>query len=443
MTRLFFFFCSFLCVITIDVMAESGASSQIDISDIEAQERQQIIKELSWHLNTKKVCGLNLMWDDSGSGANKDGYFFIPPESKNEYMIGGYGSEKLVSDYHCVLMVSEPADNPKGTPPLLVAPADWQMIWKDSGSGANKDGSMWQAFPPDNNYRCIGSVPQNGYNKPNLPGYRCVHDSLTKKISATTLLWSDKGSGADKPVSIFRLPNTISMVAVAARTDKVEAYDLIDNATSKPDPKKVEAILAERMASLKSQIEEQTKARIAEKEQEKKKLAEAAEKKRLAEEAEKEKLAVQAEQKAAEKEAALKKKTEVQAAAAEEKQLKQDAEKKRLAEAAEKKRLAEEAEKKRLAEETEKKKAAEAMAQQEKVTVEKTEQPVVTEVAKPEPVEPRTVSVDKTEEPGSKASKGLDDLVFHFVKYILYLFGALIVLMIVFKLLFGSKSRKE
>ena len=84
-------------------MAETKSISQIDISDIEEQERHQIISELTWRLNTKKVCGLTLSWDDRGSGADKDGYFFIPPASKTEYMIGGYGSGKLVSDHHCVL----------------------------------------------------------------------------------------------------------------------------------------------------------------------------------------------------------------------------------------------------------------------------------------------------------------------------------------------------
>jgi len=43
------------------------------------------------------------------------------------------------------------------------------MIWKDKGSGATKDGSMWQAIPPDNNYRCLGNISQLGHGAKTKP----------------------------------------------------------------------------------------------------------------------------------------------------------------------------------------------------------------------------------------------------------------------------------
>ncbi len=36
------------------------------LSSIEAQERAQIISELTFHLDTKQVCTQKLIWDDSG-----------------------------------------------------------------------------------------------------------------------------------------------------------------------------------------------------------------------------------------------------------------------------------------------------------------------------------------------------------------------------------------
>ena len=125
-----------------------------------------------------------------------------------------------------------------------MAPKDWKRIWKDSGSGATRDGSFWQAIAPDKNYRCIGSISQLGHNKkPNLPNYRCVHKSLTDKVVANRIVWSDQGSGAAQQVTIFGLATTGTFVAVPSRVKKTNTYDLKENASSVPDPKKVEKIL--------------------------------------------------------------------------------------------------------------------------------------------------------------------------------------------------------
>ena len=161
-------------------------------------------------------------------------------------MIGGFGTQSRKTSL-CVITVSEPQNNPENTPTLLVAPIDWKLIWNDKGSGARKDGSMWEAIPPDSNYKCLGSIPQKGYKKPVLSNYRCVHVSLTEKIVSNSVVWSDKGSNADKKVTMFRLPNTNSFVAVKGRINKIETYDLKANAAVKPNPKLVEEKLAMRM----------------------------------------------------------------------------------------------------------------------------------------------------------------------------------------------------
>ena len=171
------------------------------------------------NFETEKTCSLEHVWDDKRSGADLDGFFYLPYVESPEYIIGGFGTqEKNLSPTDCVLTVSG-AD-------LLIAPFDWEMVWKDKGSGAKLDGSMWRAIPPDDDYRCIGHIPQLGYDKPNITNYRCVHASLTEKIITSDLIWSDKGSGSDKKVSMFRLPNSQSFVTVDARLSQYEAYDL-------------------------------------------------------------------------------------------------------------------------------------------------------------------------------------------------------------------------
>ena len=67
-----------------NVFAEEG---EIDLSKIEADERAKIYYELSYRLETKQNCNQTLNWDDSGSGADLDGYFFIPNTGKSEYII--------------------------------------------------------------------------------------------------------------------------------------------------------------------------------------------------------------------------------------------------------------------------------------------------------------------------------------------------------------------
>ncbi len=418
-----------LFILSANVLAET------DLSSIEAQERAQIISELSYRLETKQNCDQTLNWDDSGSGADLDGYFFIPNAKNSEYIIGGHASGKRTSDYHCTTTVSEAANNPKGIPPLLVAPVDWKQVWKDSGSGAAKDGSFWQAIPPDNNYICIGSVSQLTHNaKPNLPNYRCVHKSLTDKIVTSAIVWSDKGTGADQQVSVFRLPATGAYVVVSPRADKVEAYDLKENATSVPDEKMVDKILAERLAPLKADIEAKTKAiqeqkEAAKLEEAKKAQTAKAAARKMKEKAEQEKLA-EAE---AEKNQKIEQKTSVVIT---ETIQQQD-------EAAERK-LKEE-QQARIAKAMEEKAIAKKQAMVEQADKEKPETEIVDQGEAEVATQIETVIEDnKHESPNTRESegesKGLNDIMMFFLKIFGIMVGGVIVFMIAFKALFGKKK---
>lgn len=170
-------------------------------------------------LDATFTCSLQPVWDDKGSGADLDGFFYLPNAGPTEYIIGGYGNRNrnlLASD--CVLTLRDSA--------YLAAPAGWELVWKDKGSGAWLDGSMWRAVPPSEDYRCVGHVPQAGYDAPYVPNYRCVHASFTEKLVIDEVIWSDRGSGANRQVTMLRLPNTYSFAAVGARTGQLDAYDL-------------------------------------------------------------------------------------------------------------------------------------------------------------------------------------------------------------------------
>ena len=144
----------------------SRTLSNINLS-VEERERQKIITELTYRLETKLTCTQKLTWTDKGSGADLDGFFYTPSVESSYYIIGGYAKQSGdASSAKCVISVRQSKDNPKETPELLVSPIDWSLIWTDKGSGAKMDGSMWNGVPPNNDYKCLGSVPQNGYKKP-------------------------------------------------------------------------------------------------------------------------------------------------------------------------------------------------------------------------------------------------------------------------------------
>ncbi len=305
----------------------SRTPSNINLS-VEETERQKIIAELTYRLETKLTCTRKLTWSDKGSGADIDGYFFSPSAEPSYYIVGGVASRTgNPNSIKCVISVRQSKNNPEDTPKLLVSPSDWSLIWTDKGSGAKADGSMWNGVPPGKEYKCLGSVIQRGYKKPVLANYRCVHSGLTKKIQNKSIVWTDKGSGADMDVTVFHLPNSKSFFAVGRKINKVKTYDLNDTASVEPDAAVVEKLLAQRMEEI-NKIEKAERKPLAN-EDAKKRLAEASASNRIAEEKR----------------------------IAEEEEKKQEAENQRLEQEAEKKRKAEESEQQeRLAVEAEQEK---------------------------------------------------------------------------------------
>jgi len=467
-----------------NTFAGDASNNQINISQLEASERENIINESTYRLDTKFTCTQTLNWDDRGSGADLDGYFYIPSVSQYEYIIGGYATQKEESSNACVITVSESQNNPENTPTLLVAPIDWKMIWKDKGSGARKDGSMWEAIPPDSNHKCLGSIPQLEYDKkPDLPNYRCVHTSLTEKLITNSIIWSDEGSGADKEVTMFRLPNTNSFIAVPTKISETEVYDLKANAISEPDQQTVDAMLSKRMMEIKVELESQSQAKLEQerlaKEAEQKHLAEDAEQVRLAEEAKQKHLAEEVEQKRLAKKAEQKhiaEKTEQVRLAEEAEQkhiaekteqvrLAEEAEQKRLADKTEQVRLAVEAEQKRLADKTEQVRLAEKAEQkrladkteQVRLTVEaeqkrladKTEQVRLAEEAEQKRLTEELNKIEETvtnngntiTDDNNKKSKGIEGLIIYFLKVFFIVIGLMIFLVIIFRFIKRSKNR--
>lgn len=174
-------------------------------------------------LDVQRVCDLEQTYDDRGSGGEQDVKFYLPVTPPGYSLLGGYAQGNHYRPDACVLTV-RPANNESNA--LLQPPRDWQRIWTDRNSGARKDGSIWHAVPGSADYICLGSVAVQGYNKPVLSNYACLHQCLVEEVPVMNYIWSDRGTGAGSDVSVYRLHNSNGFYAVPAYNKPVTLRDI-------------------------------------------------------------------------------------------------------------------------------------------------------------------------------------------------------------------------
>ncbi len=173
-------------------------------------------------LQAVRVCDYQKTYSDKGSGGKIDGSFYFPVLPSGYAMIGAYAQGNYHKPSDCVMAV-KPGNQESLA--LLQLPGKWERVWKDKGSGANKDGSIWQASPQSSEYVCLGHVAIEGYKQPNLSNYVCVHRCLVESIPATSPVWSTKGTGANQKTYVYKLHNSNSFYV---RPDKIRPASLLD-----------------------------------------------------------------------------------------------------------------------------------------------------------------------------------------------------------------------
>jgi len=140
-----------------------------------------------------------LQWNDKGSGGKRDGAYWRPVAIGNlngyhplgDYGVGNYND---VNGQAAVAVVSD-VNGPSGN--ALRPPLDYELVWTDKGSGSDRDGSMWRPLPPPG-YVALGLVCNNGYGKPAVDIIRCVRADLVIASLIGNLVWDDSGTGADR-----------------------------------------------------------------------------------------------------------------------------------------------------------------------------------------------------------------------------------------------------
>lgn len=140
-----------------------------------------------------------LQWNDRGSGAAKDGAFWRPVKS-GYFAVGdlALGNYEEANGDRSALVIKD------GVVGATRKPVDYKRVWIDAGSGASKQGSIWQPIPPQG-YVAMGCVAQTGYNKPGPDAVRCVRKDLVTRGELSDAIWSDDGSGATEDVSVHEV----------------------------------------------------------------------------------------------------------------------------------------------------------------------------------------------------------------------------------------------
>ncbi|WP_207294251.1 Vps62-related protein [Pseudomonas sp. FW215-L1] len=149
------------------------------------------------------------IWDNTGSNSKPDSFWRPTPAPD---LLPGYfplgdlvvSGRDNINDRQVMAVVREgdPQNAEAGKGPALSRPDDYQRVWSDSGSRANGDCSVWRPIPPEG-YVALGMVCSNDRNKPSFNAVRCVGADLVVAASANALIWSDKGSGADRDFSTW------------------------------------------------------------------------------------------------------------------------------------------------------------------------------------------------------------------------------------------------
>jgi hypothetical protein len=138
------------------------------------------------------------IYDDRGSGADRDVSVWRPNLA---YYKGHLSLGNVAVSYYGAPTVQTLVAQGEGD--VLATPIDYTQEWNDRGSSGDSDGSFWKPIPRAG-YTCLGTVTVRGYTKPSTDLIHCVKSEYVLPANAT-FIWSDRGSGADMDVSLYRM----------------------------------------------------------------------------------------------------------------------------------------------------------------------------------------------------------------------------------------------
>ncbi|RQO58857.1 Vps62-related protein [Pseudomonas sp. KBW05] len=153
------------------------------------------------------TCEFLPLWNDKGSGAYNAVSLWRPSTASDAlgqfFPLGDIATSNYLNiNQRKIVAVVSDANKVNGT--ALRPPNDYQLVWRDAGSGARTDLSIWQPLAPEG-YVAMGLVSGVGYEKPSRNAARCVRSDLVVSAQPAELIWSDSGSGASSDFSAWAI----------------------------------------------------------------------------------------------------------------------------------------------------------------------------------------------------------------------------------------------
>jgi hypothetical protein len=89
----------------------------------------------------------------------------------------------------------------------IAAPVGFTQVYADHGTGGKQDMSLWIPTPPSDNYVSMGTVASLGYEAPKhlLSKYACIRKDLVLQGEFTQEIYNDRGSGGKQDLTIWGL----------------------------------------------------------------------------------------------------------------------------------------------------------------------------------------------------------------------------------------------
>lgn len=144
----------------------------------------------------------DLRWNDKGSGGSYDGAFWHPIAPQGFHALGSVGTNNYnnINGQMASMCIKE-FESGNGA---LAKPTKYDLIWKDKGSGAHRNGSCWRPVPPSG-YVALGDVFSNNHNAPSLDDVMCVRQDLVHTAQLGGRIWNDRHTGSDHDFGAWQL----------------------------------------------------------------------------------------------------------------------------------------------------------------------------------------------------------------------------------------------
>ncbi len=159
------------------------------------------VKAQMGSLELASVSEFTHVYSDRGTGSNMDLSIWAPVLPSGYFALGHLAKNGYEAPNTSMTVV-------KGLVKGAIAyPTGYTLVWKDEGSGGNQDGAFWEPIPPAG-YVAMGTVVTASYTQPHLTAVVCILSDLTARINIGNLIWNDKGSGADRDLSLWTMQSS-------------------------------------------------------------------------------------------------------------------------------------------------------------------------------------------------------------------------------------------